>query len=386
MLQMALEQTEAEHQAELARPTSSIREVGLLRRELQDWLTDRLGTAADPVVDNVVIPAANGMSSETIVFDATWLENGERQLHPLVARVAPGETTMPIFPTYDMAAQFRTMRAVSDNSSVPVPTTYWSESDPAALGGPFFVMQRIEGQVPPDVMPYNFGSWVTEATDDERARLQRNTVGVLANLHAIDLSHFDFLGSPPSVAETAMRDHIAAQRTYYEWATTTGPRSPLIERCLDELSRTCPTDGSPTVFSWGDARIGNVMYRNFEPVAVLDWEMASFGPRELDLGWLIFLHRFFEDLTTLAGMPGLPGFLRRDDVAHTYRELSGHTPHDLDFYVFFAAVRQATIMFRVQSRAIRFGQAVVPDNPDEMILHHATLEKMLAGTYWTGIA
>ena len=31
------------------------------------------------------------------------------------------------------------------------------------------------------------------------------------------------------------------------------------------------------------ARIGNVMYKDFEPVGVLDWEMAALGPREMDI-------------------------------------------------------------------------------------------------------
>ena len=33
-----------------------------------------------------------------------------------------------------------------------------------------------------------------------------------------------------------------------------------------------------TVFNWGDSRIGNMLWRDFEPVAVLDWEMATVGP------------------------------------------------------------------------------------------------------------
>ena len=58
--------------------------------------------------------------------------------------------------------------------------------------------------------------------------------------------------------------------------------------------------------SWGDARIGNIIYRDFEPVAVLDWEMAGLGPPALDLGWMIYLHRFFQDLAEQMGMKGMP--------------------------------------------------------------------------------
>lgn len=42
-------------------------------------------------------------------------------------------------------------------------------------------------------------------------------------------------------------------------------------------------------------------------------------------------------------------------------------------------------MARIQMRAMAFGQAQMPDDPDDLILHRATLEKMLNGTYWAGV-
>lgn len=388
-----------ENYSEVARPSGSQRDTAELGRELQAWLRTRLHDGADPQVTDVRLPAANGMSSETILFDATWTESAEdaiheapgaRRTHELVARVEPAAATMPIFPSYDMGTQFDVMRVVGELTDVPVPATYWSEPDATALGAPFFVMQRIEGIVPPDVMPYTFGSWLTEATAEQRRALQDSSVDVLAKLHAIEdpLRHFDFLQLPGGgpTGEQAFRAYLANQREYYEWASAQGPRSPLIERCLDRLEATVPADDSPAVLCWGDSRIGNMMYRDFAPVAVLDWEMATVGPREVDLGWMIFQHRFFEDLSTLAGLPGLPDFMRREDVEARYTQASGHRAENLDYYILFAALRHATVMFRVQARAIAFGQAAPPADPDDMILHRPTLEAMLDGTYWSGVS
>jgi len=136
------------------------------------------------------------------------------------------------------------------------------------------------------------------------------------------------------------------------------------------------------VLSWGDARIGNILFRDFTPVAVLDWEMASLGPRELDLGWTIFLHRFFDDLARDLGLPGMPDFLRRDEVAHTYTELTGHEPRDLDWYTTYAAVRHAIIMTRIGMRTARFSGSELPTDLDDLVTHRRALEAMLAGTYW----
>ncbi|MFD4181219.1 phosphotransferase family protein [Rhodococcus sp. NPDC058514] len=387
--------TAPDNAAEIARPSDSKRDPEDLRRALQSWLTGRLHDGADPRVSGVRLPDANGISSETILFDATWTESeedaihgdpGVRRTHELVARVEPTAVSMPVFPSYAMGTQFDVMKAVGDLSDVPVPTAYWSESDPAALGAPFFVMERIEGIVPPDVMPYNFGSWLSEATDEQRRTLQDESVAVLARLHEIEdpQRHFGFLrlhDAGPS-AEESFRAHLARQRGYYEWATAAGPRSPLIEKCLDWLEANVPSDDSPAVLCWGDSRIGNIMYREFLPVAVLDWEMAALGPREMDLAWMHFLHRFFEDLAGVAGLPGLPTFMRRDDMVARYESLTGHRSRNFEYYSLYASLRHATIMFRVQSRAIAFGQAQQPDDPDDMILHRSTLESMLDGTYW----
>jgi aminoglycoside phosphotransferase (APT) family kinase protein len=113
--------------------------------------------------------------------------------------------------------------------------------------------------------------------------------------------------------------------------------------------------------------------------------MAGLGPRELDLGWTIFMHRFFDDLALQFGLPGLPDFLRRGDVAATYAELTGHTPRDLDWYTAYAAVRHAVIMTRIGMRSAHFGEAEMPADLDDLITHRAALEAMLAGTYWGSV-
>ncbi len=63
------------------------------------------------------------------------------------------------------------------------------------------------------------------------------------------------------------------------------------------------------------------------------------GPRELDLGWFIFLHRFFQDIAEFFELPGLPGFLRRSAVEAHYERLAGHSPRYMEFYLVYAAVR-----------------------------------------------
>lgn len=57
----------------------------------------------------------------------------------------------------------------------------------------------------------------------------------------------------------------------------------------------------------------------------------------------------------------------------------------MDFYLTYATLYYAMILFRIQTRAIDFGQADEPANPDDKILNQATLAAMIAGTYWDGV-
>jgi len=349
------------------------------------WLVERLPAGADPRVSEFDVPDSNGLSSETVLFDLTWRDRERTQVDRLVARLTPMTAAVPVFPSYDLEKQYRVLEGVAELSSVPVPHVRWLELDADALGSPFFVMDRVDGQVPPDLMPYNIASWLTEATSAQRDHLQDATVQILADLHAIPdpTDRFGFLA--PAGTGSLLARHVAEQWMYYEWVSAGTPQ-PLLERCFQWLRDHWPAEESDAVLSWGDSRIGNVIYRDFEPVAVLDWEMATLGPPELDLGWLIFLHRFFQDVAGQFTLPGLPDFLRRDDVAVRYEALTGHEPRDLDFYTLYAALRHGIIMSRIQQRAIHFGEAEPPEDPDDLITHRATLEAMLDGGYWSALA
>ncbi|MCU1461902.1 MAG: aminoglycoside phosphotransferase-like protein [Acidimicrobiales bacterium] len=365
--------------------TRSSRDIDDVRVRLERWLKDRTGP--DASVTGLSVPSRTGMSSESMLFDATWTppDGGARRSASLVARLAPDPADVPVFPTYDLAKQYRLMGMVGQRTSVPVPAVLWCEPDATPLGSPFFVMARVDGVVPPDVLPYCFGdSWLFDATPEQQARLRDESVAVLAALHRVDgeeaKQDFGFLDlDRPEL--TPLRRHVGDQGDYYRWAMD-GLRVPVLERSFAWLDEHLPVDEGPTVLSWGDSRIGNILFRDFAPVAVLDWEMAMLGPREADLGWMIWMHRFFQDLAESYGLAGMPAFMRRDDAAATYERLTGHTPRAIEVFMFYGALRHGIIMARIQRRAIRFGQAAMPDDPDELVVHRETLETMMAGSYW----
>ncbi|MCX5058580.1 MULTISPECIES: phosphotransferase family protein [unclassified Streptomyces] len=358
------------------RPRTSTRDPEDIARRLTSWLGSRLPGAK---AVGITVPESNGMSSETLLFD---IEHPEPPVRACALRLAADPAAYTVFPVYDMPRQYRTMRVVAEHSDLPVPKVLWLEEDPGPLGAPFFVMERVEGRVPPDVMPYTYeGNWLHAASDAEREHLEAASVGILALLHdQVPPEEAEFLALPGE--GDALRRHVSAQHAYYEWVVDGRARSPLIEAAFDRLAELWPHDPGAPVLTWGDARIGNVVYDGFEPAAVLDWEMAALAPREVDLGWTVYLHRFFHDLTVTFGQPGLPDFLRRDRVEARYAELTGHAPRDMDFHTLYAALRHAIVMLRIAYRQVRFGEAAVPPDPDTLILHHGSLRAMVQGSYW----
>jgi aminoglycoside phosphotransferase (APT) family kinase protein len=360
------------------RPQTSTRDYDQLRAQLETWLNERVPGST---VSDLIVPESNGMSSETVLFDLAV--PGEPEPRRLVARIAPDPDADPVFAVYDMKRQFETMQMVAEHTKVPVPKVLWLEAGTDVIGVPFFVMERVDGVVPPDVLPYTFGdNWFFDADLKDQQRLERQAVEVVVALHELTVDGPARFLAGPADGESHLRHHVNEQRAYYDWVSSDGVRSPLIERGFEWLEEHWPEHSDDAAFSWGDARIGNMMFEDFTPVAVLDWEMASIGPREIDIGWMIYIHRFFQDLVEDLGMPGMPHILRRDTVAELYESASGYRPKDLDFYTAYAALRHGIVMFRITRRAIRFGEAVMPEDPDEAILHHAHLRRMLDGVYW----
>ncbi|MFL6159505.1 MAG: phosphotransferase family protein [Marmoricola sp.] len=365
--------------------TRSSRDTDAMAATLTGWLDGQLGEAAEVAIVLSGASDANGMSSETILADVTWNENGQRVEHGFVIRMAPAPQDVPVFATYRLDHQYEAIRLVGELSDVPVPTPRWLEPTGDVLGQPFFFMERIDGIVPPDVMPYTFGdNWFFDAPAADQRRLQDSTVKQIAALHAIPDARgtFGFLDIPDYQGETELRRLFDKLRSWYRWAAAELRPSPLIEEALTWLEANWPAADNPdnVVLSWGDARIGNALYVDFEPVAILDWEMAGIGPRELDLGWIVFAHKVFQSITDVFEMPGLPHVLRAEDVRATYTAASGVEVGDLTWFEIYSAVIWGVVFMRTGARQVHFGELDgLPEDVDSLFHHGPLMRALLAG-------
>jgi aminoglycoside phosphotransferase (APT) family kinase protein len=360
----------------------SSRDVTTLPAVMSHWLSTVLPGGALPEVTVESGVDSTGMSSETIILTARRKQDGQSIEEKLVARVAPTAEDVRVFPTYRLDHQFEVIRLVGELTDVPVPRVRWLENTGDVLGTPFFLMDYVDGVVPPDVMPYTFGgNWFADAPAERRRELQDATVGVLASLHSIPNAEktFAFL-SEGRRGDTALRRHFNWVRSWYDFAVPDIGRSPLLERTFAWLEANWPHDvaAHEPVLLWGDARVGNVLYRDFRPVAVLDWEMVTLGPRELDVAWMIYAHMVFQELAGLATLPGLPEVMSEDDVRATYRRLTGVEVGDLNWFYVYSGVMWACVFMRTGARRVHFGEVEKPDDV-ESLFYHAALMKRLIG-------
>ncbi|WP_018601264.1 phosphotransferase family protein [Mycobacterium sp. 155] len=363
----------------------SSRDTSKLPTVMSQWLSTVMPGGVIPQITVESGVDSNGMSSETIILTGRWTEDGEAMEQQWVARVAPAADDVPVFSAYRLDEQFDVMRLARALTDVPIPAARWLEPTGEVLGRPFFLMDRVDGVAPPDVMPYTFGNnWFADAATEQRRTLQDATVAVLAKLHAIPNAEkiFDFLAETDPPGDTALRRHFGWLKDWYEFAVPDVGRSLLVDRALRWLEAHFPEDiaAGESVLVWGDARIGNVLYQDFRPSAVLDWEMATVGPREFDVAWIIYAHMVFQELCGMAGLPGLPDVLREEDVRATYRKLTGIEVGDLKWFYVYSGVVWACAFMRTGARRVRFGEMEKPDDVETLFYHRPLLESMIEET------
>ena len=367
---------------DVGRLQRSARDLSTLPEVMSQWLSTVMpgGTRPEVTVESGV--DSNGMSSETIILTGRWETDGQPHEEKWVARVAPTEQDVPVFSSYRMDHQFEVIRLVAEKTDVPVPRVRWLEPTGTVLGTQFFLMDYVSGVVPPDVMPYTFGgNWFADAPAESQRELQDNTVDVLSKLHSIPAAESTFGFLADGAEANALRRNLDWLKSWYEFAVPDIGSSSLIEQALEWLEANWPEDVAATepVLIWGDSRVGNVLYEDFKPVAVLDWEMATLGPREMDAAWMVFAHMVFQELAGLAGMPGLPDFMREDDVKATYASKTGVELGDLNWFYVYSGVIWACVFMRTSARRVRFGEIEKPDDVETLFYHGAVLRRLIGG-------
>jgi aminoglycoside phosphotransferase (APT) family kinase protein len=321
-------------------------------RALGLWLAERLPGASHVTVGEFGKPKS-GYSAETAVFDAEIdTPNGRSAQRLVLRREVPDPAVYPQqAPGYDVEVdiQYRCMAAVAAQGKVPVAPLVGYEPDPAVLGAPFFVMGFVAGDVPTESPPYTQSGFFVDASPADRRRLVEHGVRALAALHTLDWrgAQLDWLVPAGVTPGTAQQLAVWERYARHELGDR---HHPLLEDALAWLHAHLPADET-VGFCWGDPRPGNIIWQDFTPVCLTDFEAASIASPLQDLGWwLMFDRTMHPDGSRLDGDP------TRDEQRAVYAQAAGIDVPDTTFHEVFAGARYAAIVVRVMNRLVARGQ------------------------------
>ena len=315
-----------------------------LRSGLSPWLADRLGLPGLQV-GAVAIPCSSGVANETLLVEVLWTSRGKQSRQGLVVRVAPDR---PLFSCRSFRSQYLVQQALEAEPDVPVPRLVGYEEDPGVIGSPFFVSEKVDGLVPGDRPHFSEAGFVADASEDQRRRLWESAVDALARFHTVPAAQFAFLD--PGTGRDGLEEELHYWRCYTD-RLEVGPgwNRDMLERGWEWLAAHRPRDGVSEL-SWGDARIGNMVFRGFEVVALLDWDTASLAGPVADLAWWIQMDRHSWEL--------LPGLGRPDELVERWERHTGRAAVHLRWHLVFTAFRLGVIRMRL--RRMMVGDGLLP--------------------------
>jgi aminoglycoside phosphotransferase (APT) family kinase protein len=263
-----------------------------------------------------------------------------------VARLPPAGDGL--FPLYDLSAQAQVQSLLSA-MGVPTAPVVAMEEVVDWVGSPFLLMEKVPGRLLPDHPGGLSRGWLAEAGESAQRVLYCAFVDTLADVHRLDwrAAGLDFLvsGEGAGLGGPDLASHLDWWARYLGWV---GPGSAPAE-LTDSLAwcrSNAPSPEPPPSLLWGDARLANVVFaETLTPAAVLDWEMASVGPAEVDVGWFLGLRA----LAVGEDAVELPGFLGRHETLDRLEALLGRELDDLRWYEVFALVRSTAVIARMGS-------------------------------------
>ncbi len=303
---------------------------------LQEWFRTTLPDAEDLVFDNLEMPQSSGVANETLMCDATWTSDGTKHSQRYVVRIGNNNF---LYKDVDFAAHRLMYQTLADVPGVPVPTVV-GHDDGDVLGRPFFVMERIEGQVPGDTPPFHSAGWVKDdLTTQQRREMWTDSVTVMARLHQLDADRFSFL-QRPHLGASGLEQDLNHWLEYRHWAQA---EHPVIEAAAQWLIDNLPKR-PPTELSWGDSRVGNMMFEGQKVVGVFDWDSVSLSGAECDLAWWTIMD--FHNTVNI-GVERLPGIGSPAETIRLWQDLTGRDVPDLWYQLVYGAYHMSVILVRL---------------------------------------
>ena len=247
---------------------------------------------------------------------------------------------------HDVLREARLLRALQP-TPVRTPSVLAVCDDPAVIGAPFYVMEKVDGEVPTDSLPGALDN------PEQRARMADELIDALVELHGADWTRLDLegFGKPSGYLERQLRRFTGL------WEHNRTRELSQVEEVGRWLAANLPQSPAATIVH-GDFRLGNTMFATSAParlVAIFDWEMATIGDPLADVGYMLMqwtqpgdpVGKFNLNNVTLR-----PGFPTREQLTVRYEERSGRSVSSLNWYITLALWKAVVFMEGNYKRAL----------------------------------
>ena len=295
---------------------------------LQSYLTD---VAGGPVTITAFEKLTGGAIQENWLLDISVGKGGEwTGNHKLVLR---RDAPSAVATSHSRAQEFALLQQ-AHRAGVTVPLPCLMAEDESVLGGPFFLMHRVDGTAAGRTL-------VKRPPDDD---LVRQLATQLSRIHAIGPDDtLSFLTIPDGAPS------LVAVETYRRYLDDMGQARPSLEWGLRWLGVNAPEKGD-IVLCHRDYRTGNYMVDDDGALTgILDWEFSGWSEPEEDIGWFCAkCWRFGANDRDAGGIAG------RDTFYRAYEEASGRTIDTVrvDYWETMAHVRWAVIACQQAARHV----------------------------------
>lgn len=244
--------------------------------------------------------------------------------------------------------EYKVIRALAENTNLPVPKVHVLCEDTSIIGTSFYVMDFIPGRI------LSHPALADVQRDDRRA-IHIAAVDTLADLHnvnpvAVGLGDF-------GKAEGYVARQVKRWGGQYE-ASRTGDM-PAMDNLMEWLPKNLP-EKDETAIAHGDFRLGNLLFDAQEPrvSAILDWELATLGHPLADLAYFCLPYHLPATLEGSRGLVGLDleaeGIPSEAEILARYCEKTGRDGiPQWHVFVAFSLFRLAAIVQGVYSRALQ---------------------------------
>jgi aminoglycoside phosphotransferase (APT) family kinase protein len=247
---------------------------------------------------------------------------------------------------HDVLREARLLTAL-EPTAVHTPRVLAVGEDTSVIGAPFYVMERIDGEVLTGTLPDVLN------TPEQRGLIADELIDSLVELHAVDWESIGLegFGKPNGYLERQLRRFTGL------WEHNRTRELPEVEQVGEWLAANMPESPTATIVH-GDYRLGNTIFASQAPArlkAILDWEMATIGDPLADVGYTMIHWIEAGDKIgkfNLQNVTRLPGFPSRAEMVGRYEARSGRAVRALDWYIALALWKAVVFMEGNYKRAL----------------------------------